>query len=247
MTLLRYSLLLLLTFIVSCASKTLNLNVENIDIRNILESVERSNSAFNKLKGLAKIKAINPFESVSFNQVTVLDHPDRFRLEAIAVFRQTVAVIISDGKHVYFRTPRESIKFEDSKNFNLSYFYTDIPLELRTGELIDILLGKVPFGLWTDHKDINIDFDGKLLVSYINGNGTNTTLLIEPLKKRVVSAEIELGSKENLVINYLNFQDINGFDFPMTIKILYSRGELIVNYDKNILLNSEIDNDLFVP
>ena len=247
MILFRYSFLLLLTFIVSCASKTLDLNVQNIDIRDILESIERSNSAFNRLEGLAKVKAIDPFESISFNQVTLLDHPDRFRLEALAVFGQTVAVVISDGQHVYFKTPRESIKFDDSRNFNLSYFYTNAPSELKTAELIDILLGKVPFGLWSDNNKVNIDFDGKLSVSYINKNGTNTTLNIEPLRKRVISAEVGLDSKESLIISYLNHQDINGFNFPRTVKILYSRGELIINYDKDILLNSEIDSNLFVP
>ena len=239
--------LVLLLLIISCSAKTVNLKVENVDIHKILDSIKKSNSEINSLEGLAKVKAVSSFDNVSYNQATILEYPDLFRLEALAVFGQTIAVIISDGEKVYFKTPRESITFDDSQKFNLSYFYSDIPTELKTTQLIEILLGKIPFGLWDENKIIGISEERELFVNYKNDNETYTSIYFNPINGEINTMIIELSNGENLRINYSDYNRIGDNNFPKTIEILYAKGQLIIKYGKDILLNSEVDSNLFLP
>lgn len=242
------ALLLVCLPLLSCATKNVDINVEKIEIRNILDSINSAHNDITTLKGFARVKALNRFDSVNFNQATVLKSPDMFRLEAFAIFGQTVAVVISDGEKVYFRTRKEKLTFEEAQSFNLSYLYPEVPSDLTTPELINIMLGKVPFGLW--NEDLNLDIDGsekKLLVAFKNMNGTKTVLKIDPLYKRVENAVVELSSGDTLSIDYGEYFEIEGYFFPKKIKLLYSSNELSIRYDDNVSLNSDIESSLFFP
>lgn len=243
------ALLLVCLSLLSCATKNVDINVEKIDIRDILDSIKSAHDDITTLKGFARVKALNRSDSVNFNQATVLQSPNMFRLEALAIFGQTVAVVISDGEKVYFRTPKEKLTFEEAESFNLSYLYPEVPSDLTTPELINVMLGKVPFGLWNEDLTLDID-DGsekRLLVVYKNLNSTKTVLKIDPLYKRVENAVVELSSGDTLTIYYGEYIEVGGYFFPKKIKLLYSSNELSIRYDDNVSLNSDIENSLFFP
>ena len=155
------------------------------------------------------------FDDVAINQITVLELPLKFRLEALAVFGQSVAVVTSDGERVVFRTSSDEITFPDVRNFNLSYFYPGIPEELKTEQLIELLMGKVPFGLWDEDYDVVLDKErAKIAVEYINSGNTITVILIDPVTGNIESADIVLEGESLLTINYTNYQELDSYLFP---------------------------------
>lgn len=236
---------LITLIIAACAQKQVSVDYENINIQNILELARANHDEIRTLRGVARVKAKSSFDDVAINQVTLLELPLRFRLEALAVFGQSIAVLTSDGEKVIFRTSSDEITFQDVRNFNLSYFYPGIPEELKTEQLIDLLLGKVPFGLWEDEYDVSFDKDReKIVVEYANSDNKVTVLNIDPVSGNIESAKINLEDNNILYINYTNFQKSDNLVFPRNIKFNYISYELTVKYN-DLTLNGKIEDSLF--
>ena len=231
----------------SCAPKITPVDFETVDVDGILEKIENENREISTLQGIARVRAKNKFDSLSIRQVTILETPYMFRLEALAAFGQSLAVVTSNGEQVVFKTRGEEVVFQDVRKFNLTYFYPGIPPEIRTKELIDLLLGKVPFGLWI--KDYELSFsesDNLLIVKYINSNNTNTVLYLDPVNEYVTAADIEIDNENILRIDYSNYKSIGDIRFPKNISLNYLSNELKISYEKDLLLNKQVDAGLFL-
>jgi len=244
----RFSYIMLLFFLVSsCAPKITPIDYENLDVDRILENIKINYSELNTLQGIARVKAKNNFESLTIRQVTVLESPYMFRLEALAAFGQSLAVVTSNGQKVVFRTRNEEVVFEDVRKFNLTYFYPGIPSEIKTKELVNLLLGKVPFGLWESDYDLSADKEDNLLVvKYINSNNTQTVLYLDPVNEYVRAADVGIEGENVLHINYSDYNTVDSISFPKKITLSYRSDELKISYEKDLILNQEVDAGLFL-
>jgi len=197
---------------------------------------------------MASVRIESIDENSSFKQATIVEKPDFFRLEILALFGKTVGVLVSNGEKVYLRTSRDEMVFENASRFNLSYFYPGIPPEITTDVLTDILLGKVPFGLWQEGYSLDIDNESRLFrIRYINSIGTLTILFVNPANKRVQKALVTLDRGKTVEINYDNF--VKGRDeyFPMEVEISAEGYLLKLSYLNSLKINPEIDRKLFQP
>ena len=238
------ALLLLLT---SCAPKVSEINFETLDVENILKNIKDEKNEVNTLQGIARVKAKDNFDSISIKQVTLLETPYKFRLEALAAFGQSIAVILSDGEEVVFRTRGEEVVFEDVKKFNLTYFYPGIPQEIKSGEIIELLLGRVPFGMWENDYDVSFEGGENLLrVEYPNLNGTKTVLQLDPVTQTIKNAEIQLNEEEYVKIEYDDYNDIDNITFPNRISLNYGSNSIKIKYENDLVLNNQIDEGLFL-
>ena len=245
-----FCILLLATilFTQSCATLQQDVVVRDISINDIAKSLEDRQQAVNSLKAMASVRIETPAETNSFSQATVVKAPDIFRLEILAAFGKTIGVLISDGDRVYLRTSRDQLVFEDSERFNLSYFYPGIPREITGSVLTDILLGKVPFGLWDSTYSVEIDDDTRLIkLSFTNSLNTKTGLLIDPVAKRVEKAVINLYNDRVVDIDYEDFGSGKLESFPKVIRISTDSYVLKLSYVSSLKLNPQIDSDLFKP
>ncbi|MGI9533860.1 MAG: DUF4292 domain-containing protein [Thermodesulfobacteriota bacterium] len=242
-----FYLVLLIFSISSCAPVIAPVNFENLDVNKILENIQRENNEINTLQGIARVRAKNNFDNVSIRQVTVVETPYMFRLEALAAFGQSLAVVTSNGEQVIFKTRGEEVVFDDVKQFNLTYFYPGIPNEIKTKELIDLLLGKVPFGLWGKDYDLSVNKnDNLLVVKYINSNKTQTVLYLDPVNEYVKAADIGINDEDIMHIDYSDYKNIGNLRFPKNISLNYISNELKIRYEKDLILNKQIDAGLFL-
>ena len=239
-------LLLSVFILLSCAKKIEPVDFSLLDTDQIINDIEVYQDSVKSLRGMARVRAKSSFEDVTISQATLLDAPDRFRLEALAVFGQSIAVLVSNGEKVIFKTRNDQIKFEDATSFNLSYFYPGIPSDVKSSQLMDILFGRVPFGLWESGGEYEIgNNDNMLTISYINIKGRPAVLYVDPISLRLASAEIELDGGELLIITYSNYINQNDINFPRDIHLSYAKDELSIKYEKGLELNGKIDESLF--
>lgn len=193
-----------------------------------------------------RIESIN--ENSSFKQVTIVEKPDLFRLEILALFGKTVGVLISDGDKVFLRTSRDEMVFKNASGFNLSYFYPGIPPEISTDVLTDILLGKVPFGIWNKGYSLGIDNDSRMFtIKYLNSIDTQTILFVDPVKKRVDRAVVNLDNDRTVQITYGDFITEGEASFPREVEISSEGYLLKMSYVNSIKINPRIDRKLFQP
>lgn len=245
-----YYLIILISamFLQSCATVEQDIMVREVNVDDVLNSVQKNQKSVNTLKAMASVRIESIAEDSSFKQATIVKSPDIFRLEILAVFGKTIGVLISDGEKVYLRTSRDEMVFEDSERFNLSYFYPGIPREITTGVLADILLGRVPFGLWQDSYTIRMDEVTRLFdVSFENSIGTRTSLLVDPLKKRVEKAVVNLYNGRVVEIEYADFGFGEMGFFPKVVEISADKYLLKLSYVSSLDINSELDKKLFKP
>ncbi len=232
-------------FITGCAPKQLPVNYSDLNVADILQRVKTNQESIMSLRGVARIKAKSNYDDLVIRQVTLLQLPLKFRLEALAAFGQSIAVLTSDGEEVIFRTSNDQVVFQDVRNFNLSNFYPGIPSELKTEQLIDLLLGKIPFGLWQEDYDISFDSETqKLVLNYINLNNHKTVLTLNPLSGDIENAAINLDESNILYIDYTNFTKLDNLVFPKAIDLKYQSYELSIKYGE-LNLNDQIDDSLF--
>ena len=229
----------------ACAPKQVPVNYDEINIDEILLQVKSNQETIKSLRGVARVKAKSSYDDLVINQVTLLQLPLKFRLEALAAFGQSIAVLTSDGEKVIFKTSNDQVVFQDVENFNLSHFYPGIPRELKTPQLIDLLLGKIPFGLWIEDYSVNINKEkGKIEIYYINSNNTETRLSIDPLTGYLERADVDLGNSNILSIDYTNYIKLDNLVFPKAIYLKYLSYELSIKYG-DLSLNDKIEDSLF--
>ena len=240
-------IVIILLSVSSCLPKVISINYESLDLDEILEKIGTENNKRKTLQGIARIRAKNNFDSFSVKQVTILESPHMFRLEAIAAFGQTFAMVVSNGERVVFKTRDEQIVFEDVKKFSLTYFYPGVPSVIGTKELVDLLLGKVPFGLWNQDYDLSVSKkDNLLIVKYMNLNGTQTVLYLDLINECIKAADIWVSGDDVLHIEYLDYINIDNTHFPRKIILNYLSNELKIGYEKDLILNKQIDTSLFL-
>jgi len=242
----RLAIIILFLFIFAgCVPKQVPINYSDIDVADILHRARTNQESIHSLRGVARVKAKSNYDDLVIRQVTLLQLPLKFRLEALAAFGQSIAVLTSNGDNVIFKTSNDQVVFPDVRNFNLSNFYPGIPSELKTEQLIDLLLGKIPFGLWMG--DYNVSFNDvtqKLAVVYKNSNNQKTVLTLDPLSGNIEHADINLDESNILIIDYTNITKLDNLVFPKTIDLKYQSYELLIKYGE-LNLNDNIDDSLF--
>ncbi len=237
-----YYVILVVVLAGSCALSLEQVSYKSVDTDKILHKVRTDNDKRVTLQGIARVRVRNSFENISIRQVTVLGQSSTFHLEALAIFGHSLATLTSDGKRVVLLTPDDQAVFEDTDSFDLSYFYPDLPPVVKIRELIDVLFGKVPFGLWDpDQNPVTGKENNLLTVTYTNSRDSKTMLYINPYNGQIMSADIETGDNNLLHVEYSNYKSINGLLFPKKIKLSYLSNELQINYEKDLILNKETD------
>ncbi len=240
-----FYIMIIVSSVVSCAPKITPINYETIDVEKILENIHVENNKRVSLQGVARVRAINNSDNISIKQVTILGQNYAFHIEALAILGYSVAALTSDGKKILFRTRNKQTVFEDAQNFNLSYFYPGISSTIKMREMIDILFGKVPFGLWGSDHDPFISKGNFLIVKYINSIGTETVLHIDPINKCIKTADIEIDDN-NLRIEYSDYTVTNNLFFPRKIKLSYLSNKLKIVYEKGLVLNKQVNTSLLL-
>ena len=230
----------------SCTSKVIDIHVQNLNVDEILEGILESQNEIHTIKGIARVVIQNDTESISLNQVTLVKYPDHLRVELRALFGASAGVLLSNSENVVLLFRGKRYEYLDPYQFSLSVLYPEIPYYLQIENLIDLLVGRVPFGLWTDGFEFNIDQDSRYLAfSYFNHLNTVTTLYVDSRNLRITNVKIGLKDGEEITINYNDFEKIDGVEFPRKIKLISSTSTLTITYTDTVKINTEIEDAVF--
>jgi len=137
----RILILLFLLFGASCVSRPPVPLPSDMDAI-LLNRLDHNASAFQSLKGMAKVKVVTPEKTLRANQVILAEKPDRLRAEMLSPFGQTLMVLASDGKDFKVSLPSSGDFYQgEATAANLARF-TRLPFEIA--DLVNLLLYQVP-------------------------------------------------------------------------------------------------------
>lgn len=242
-------LILILPLLLSCAKKTLEIDIERIDIGDVISKVIAAGESVNSIKGLASVNIESPYNNVSYKQVTIAEEPNLLRLEAIAPFGRTVGMIISNGQKVYVISAKERNEFDNLEEFNFSYFYPDLPVKITLKNLVNLLLGRLPEepDFMNSRVLLGVD-EGRVVLSLFKGTRKESVLWINPLNYRISKAVMTLENGSTATCEFEDFIDVgNGAQIPRRIQLRVDEYLISLKYDSDLDVNTEIDRDLFKP
>jgi outer membrane lipoprotein-sorting protein len=244
----RY-LILILPLLLSCAKKTLEIDIELIDIEDVISKVIDAEGSVNSVKGLASVHIESPYNNVSYKQVTIAEEPNLLRLEAIAPFGRTVGMIISDGQKVHVISAKERNKFDNLEEFDFSYLYPDLPIRITLKNLVNLFLGRLPEAPdFTNSRVLLGVDDGRVVLTLFKDKRKESVLWIDPLNYRVSKAIITLENGSTATCEFKDFIDVGkGTQIPRRIELRVDEYLISLKYDRDLDVNTDIDRSLFKP
>ncbi len=242
-------LILILPLLLSCAKKTLEIDIKRFDIRDVISKVRGAEDSVNSVKGLASVKIESPYDNVSYKQVTIAEEPNLLRLEAIAPFGRTVGMIISNGQKVYVISAEERNEFDSLEEFDLSYFYPELPVKITLKNLVNLFLGRLPEEPdFINSRVLLGGDDGRIVLSLFKGAKKESVLWISPVNYRISKAMITLENGSIATCEFDDFIDVgDGAQIPRQIELRVDEYLISLKYDSDVDVNTDIDRNLFKP
>ncbi|HXG30018.1 MAG TPA: DUF4292 domain-containing protein [Thermodesulfobacteriota bacterium] len=245
----KYPLFLCLFFLLSCAKKTVEVDLRGVSLAEVLNRVRRSENGVESVRGLASVSVRSPDRRVSFNQVTIAEEPNLLRLEALAPFGRTAGMIISDGQKIYVFSSREEEVFDSAEEFDFSLFYPELPIRVRVDNLVNLLLGRLPEK--PDYEGSRIELgkgSSHILLTLFDENGERSVLWINPINYRIEKAKINLDGGITATCRFGDFKDFGvGVYLPKRIEMEVDGFSISINYNDRVEVNRDVDRNLFKP
>jgi len=224
-----------------------------LDIRAASEFVEKvklHQSSIKSVKGLASVKIKSPDNKISYTQVTIAQMPNLLRIEALNPFGKAVGFISSDGTYLYIISPSDRGRYDVNDVFDLAYIYPGLNLKVTAGDLVDLMLGRIPEHVYTSERDPEVVTEEQSikLIFATEVEGITNVIWLNPTNNQITKANIYLKDGNQATIKYEYFDELkNGRFFPS--KIYFASGDLsiTIKYEDDIELNGDIDNTLFKP
>jgi len=234
-----------LIFFLSCAKSIELPDISNFNSNELVKTVAEKESLINTVKGIALVRLKSPEKKVSFKQVTIVKDPNILRLEALAPFGRTVAMVISDGTKVSLEVSSEKLVFYRVEDFNFSDFYGFIPVKIGIQELTDFLLGKIPVHIFNDKYNLGVDEKEGLIL--LESKTSKNIIWINHNYVRVAKASIYLENGDHVNVSFNKFREIEPeLFFPFEMELKYEDFSIYVKYDYDVDINKNIRDDLFL-
>ncbi len=182
-------------------------------------------------------------DKVSFKQVTIVQAPDKLRLEALAPLGSTELAVISNGQKVLLKFPKDDVLYNQIEAFNFSVFYPNIPVPINIYHLSNFALGRLPVGLYGDEYEIEVnEQDNELILS---STSSDNMLWVDFKSLRITKASFLLENDEKVVVYYDDFIPLEQAYFPKEIELNMDDYSIYIKYDPDVEINENIRQSLF--
>lgn len=243
------SVLLLVILITSCAKPgpvivpgTIN-DLGKIDSAEILRILKEQEEEVHTVKGLALARLQSPDDKVSFRQVTIVESPNKLRLEALAPLGTVELAVISDGRKVLLKFPKDDVLYNQLEAFNFSVFYPNIPVPINIDHLSRFLLGRLPVDLFDYKYEVEVDESNNQLI--LNSTTSESKLWVDFKYFRIKKAAFLFDDTEEIVVHYSNFISFESFYFPREIELNLKDYSIFIKYDYDVVVNEKVRQSLF--
>jgi len=239
--------LIIILLLVSCAKKTVEIDIKNFELADVITRVKEAEQSVKSVQGLASIRIESPNGNVSYKQVTIAEEPNLLRIEALAPFGRTAGMLISDGEKVSVIFPKERTEFDNIKDFNLTYLYPQLPVGISLKNLVNLFLGRLPEDPEYDESSILIRADqNQIVLTLFKNESKESVLWVNPENYRIERAVIKLENGNTATCEFKDFIAFgNGVFIPRKIELKIEEYSIRLKYDKDVRVNSNIDRDLF--
>jgi len=241
---------LLLVLSASCAPKGPVEGPGEMTAAEVASKAALLNSSVKSVKGLARVSISAPGEKISYTQVTVANEPDRIRLEALNPFGSTVGFISSDGESIYVISSSGRDVYGGDEEFDLAYIYPGLNLRVTAESLVNIVLGRLPYSVFSSGREPVLSTDGPLLMLVYPGaaGGGEDIVWLDPSTFKARKAEFSLEGGRTASVSYEYFGSlIAGHYFPRRIEFESKGLSITLVYDEGVEVNVPVDSSLFRP
>ena len=148
-----------------------SLPAERRETQELIQSLIQRSGELRSLRALAKVYYSGADGKGGFQEVILVQRPDRLRLETLSPMG-AILIVTADADEIAGFEPREGLFYRGKSSRQNLYRYTKIPLAL--GELTAVLMGLPPFasqGPWSN--------DGHSIVRDLGG-GWNEAITFHP-------------------------------------------------------------------
>lgn len=206
-----YPILILLNILLtlSCLPHQVTTSEISSDER-IIPEWQNRNRLLTGLSARAKILLSTPEHAKSFTVLYSASIPQRFRIEVVTPFGQTIAVLSTDGSKIYAINLNENICFSsDLDKVNISKF---VPFVVAPVIITDLLITRIPF-FDNSIPILNSEDDNELAFSYENGGEIYTVYFSKAGSLKI------MGAIDDLTYSYDKFFRAAGILVPREITI----------------------------
>lgn len=193
------------------------------------------------LQGDGKIRVESPQGSGTVSAYLAVSRPGLLRVEMFDFFNRPIAVLVTDGQRFGLFQAQENKYYQGPATpQNLSRF---LPIALPSGELVSVMLGKVPF-IPAERMTLTLDEKERLYVLTLHRGAVSQVLHIHPKYLEVVRSEVRGAPAYGL--EYDHFKEQGELVFPHDVKLTASTADtsLGLRYT-DISLNQSPDLTLF--
>ncbi|NIX14455.1 MAG: DUF4292 domain-containing protein [Candidatus Dadabacteria bacterium] len=214
-----------------------------LDISEILLLLKEQEEKIYSVRGLALARLKSPRDKVSFKQVTIVQAPDKLRLEALAPLGRTELAVISDGNKVLLRFPKDDVLYNHIEAFNFSVFYPNIPVPINISHLSNFALGRLPVDLFEGEYDVEVNGQDNELI--LNSTSSDDMLWVDFRSLRITKASFMLEDNQKVFVHYDDFIPLEAAYFPKEIELNMTDYSIYIKYDPDVEINQNIRQSLF--
>jgi outer membrane lipoprotein-sorting protein len=217
--------------------------IGSLDSAQVVSMLKEQEEKIYSVRGLAIARLRSPDQKISFRQVTIVESPNKLRLEALAPLGSTELAVISNGKKVLLKFPKKDVLYNQLEAFNFSVFYPNIPVPINIGHLSNFLLGRLPIDLYNDKYLVEIDEKNNSLI--LTSTSSDNKLWIDYGYFRIKKASFLFQNEQKIVVNYDEFKPLESVYFPRKIELNLKDYSIKIKYDFDVDVNETIKQSLF--
>ncbi len=207
----------------------------------LLERLQTLAAAFESLRGIAKVRIEAGGESLSGNQVLLIQKPDLLRAETLSPFGNPLLLVAVDGKTLNVMIPGEGRFLTGEASYRNIQRFTRLPLELT--DLVQLLLCQVPI---ISHRNgqVSAAEDGAFRLVLTDAEAGRQELLFDR-ELRLVRSEYYQGEVLLLLVEYGRFAPGEPpFPYSMRLEMTSNKEVATLNFS-DVELNPSIPAERF--
>ena len=208
----------------------------------LLKRVDLAESAVVSVRGEANLAIDGPQGKGSTALFVEVAPPNRVHLEQLDFFGRPQSVLVSDGERFGFYDGQAARYFRGpASRSNLERF---VPIALPLGELVAILLGRVP-RMKGEPSEFRLDERRGVYALSLSRDGYSQVLEVQPSSSRIVhSAVTPAGAAYGLELS--DVRQLGGATFPFRVRLVSEEKKTTLELKwKSPVLNQPSDPALF--
>ncbi len=216
--------LIIMAVLSGCAAKSLP-PLQAADPKGILHEIWRQSQPDKAFEAIASVRIESPEGTYSTRAAIIAQEPGLLRVETIPLFGTPDFLLTINERNMKAFYARQGKFYIGPAEKGISLF---APVGLDPAEVVSLLKGSIPkYTLAPEMSVKDSRENGRYRFDLISGRGANRSLWVDPLSGRLTRVEIAGTHNDRYTIDFDNFKDIAGSQFPGFIEIKAPEGRTV--------------------